>query len=60
MPAEDQLVTVAGNDSLTVKLLRNVSLVNVFKKMFFDKAFNFITWTRSIVQHCATSVAFRF
>ena len=49
MPAEDQL-TVAGNVSLTVKLLTNANFVNFFKKVFFGKAFKFITWTRSIVQ----------
>ena len=38
----DQLI-VAGNNSLTVKLLTNVNFVNVFKKVFFSKAFNFIT-----------------
>ena len=45
----DQLI-VAANNSLTVKLLTNVNFVNFSKKVFFGKAFNFITWTRSIVQ----------
>ena len=49
MPAEGQL-TVAGNVSLTVKLLMNVNFVNFFEKVFFGKAFNFITRTRSILQ----------
>ena len=49
MSAEGQL-TVAGNDSLAVKLLTNVNFVIFFKKVFLDKAFNFITWTRNIVQ----------
>ena len=49
MSAEGQL-TVAGNDSLTVKLLTNVNFVILFKKVLFGKAFNFITWTRNIVQ----------
>ena len=49
MPAEGQL-TVAGNVSLTVKLLTNVDFVKFFRKVFFGKAFNFITWTRSIVR----------
>ena len=45
----DQLL-VAANNPLTVKSLTNVNFANFFKKVIFGKAFNFITWTRSIVQ----------
>ena len=41
---------VAANNPLTVKSLTNVNFVNFFKKVLFGKAFNFITWSRSLVQ----------
>ena len=44
------LLIVAANNSLTVKLLTNDNFVNFSERVFFGKAFNFVTWTRSIVQ----------
>ena len=56
MPAEGQL-TVAGNVSLTVKLLTNFNFVNFFKKVFFGKAFNFITWTQVLCNFCYIQIS---